>query len=168
MYRDYIHARSPSPLAPHASRTRIRQIHDRIKYDIPEGWRLCGENCFARHSIFYDNLPGYFLLFGIWNRDICYDWDQTKDWAQLLSIPTVPELWRGIFDSRQIQRTIRSLVPVQTEGYVVRTCRSFTLGEFQRVVAKYVRKNHVQTTRHWMTQPVVPNLLAENNHLLQK
>jgi hypothetical protein len=45
------------------------------------------------------------------------------------------------------------------EGYVVRVARNFRFAEFSRVVAKYVRKGHVQTSEFWMNQPVVPNLL---------
>lgn len=162
LYRDYIHARSPSPIAPHPSRSRIKQLHERIRSDIPQGWRFVGENCFAQHSIHYANLPGYFLLFGLWKGDNCASWSETKDWAQLLGLPIVPELWSGIF-TKELEWKISSLDYVQTEGYVVRVVREFRYSEFQRVVGKFVRKNHVRTSKHWMTQPIVENLLADGN-----
>lgn len=161
MYKDYIHARSPSPLTPHASRNRIKQLHDSIKHEIPDTYRLCGENLYAKHSIHYTSLPGYFLIFGIWDGDMCLSWPETELWAELLGLPTVPILWNGIFNNDTFEREIGALVPVQSEGYVVRIEDSFHLSEFGKVTAKYVRKNHVQTSKHWMTQPVVPNLLNE-------
>ncbi len=158
MYRDYIHARSPSPMSPHPSRTRIKQLHDRIRHDIPEGWRICGENLYAKHSIHYRGLPSYFLCFGIYDKDQCLSWDETLEWCTLLDISTVPELYRGPWSPETIMRLYRSdTMWDKCEGYVVRVTRSFKYEEFDKVVAKYVRANHVQTDSHWMFKPVEPN-----------
>jgi hypothetical protein len=157
MYNDHIHARSPMPLVSHPSRNRIKELHDRIKRDIPHGWRICGENCYAKHSIHYENLPGYFLVFGIWNKEICLSWDDTIEWCQLLNLPTVPVLWTGTFTEKQIKQFDTN--NAHTEGYVVRVARSFTFNEFPKVCAKYVRTNHVQTSKHWMLQPIIENTL---------
>jgi hypothetical protein len=43
------------------------------------------------------------------------------------------------------------------EGYVVRIAESFKMDRFQNVVAKYVRKGHVQTSEHWLNEPLVKN-----------
>jgi hypothetical protein len=37
---------------------------------------------------------------------------------------------------------------------------SFDYREFQRKVGKFVRANHVQTSKHWRTSEVSQNLLA--------
>lgn len=63
MYRDKIHARSIDSKN-HPSRHWVKQFHSTIKYNIPKNWRICGENLFAKHSIFYNNLPSFFF-FGI-------------------------------------------------------------------------------------------------------
>lgn len=52
----------------HISRDWLAQFHSSIAYNIPEGWRICGEYLYAKHSIFYENLPSYFLGFSIWNE----------------------------------------------------------------------------------------------------
>ena len=36
------------------------------------------------------------------------------------------------------------------EGYVVRVADSFSYKDFKQSVVKYVRANHVTTTKHWM------------------
>jgi hypothetical protein len=161
MYRDHIHARSMDSLD-HPSRTWVKQLHGSIQYDIPEGWRLCGENMFAKHSIHYANLESYFYLFGVYNAEnMTLSWDETKEWAKLLGLVTVPELWRGVWDEEKVRPlyTGKSVFGNSGEGYVVRLAGSFPWAEHWNYTAKYVRKGHVQTSQFWMNQPVVRNLL---------
>lgn len=88
MYCDHIHARSIDSKH-HPSRTWVKTLHGSIKHEIPEGFRVCGENVYARHSIEYDNLPSYFLVFGIYSpNNTCLSWDDTKEFASLLGLQT--------------------------------------------------------------------------------
>jgi hypothetical protein len=50
LYRDYYHARSLDSNS-HPSQSWARQFHAQISWNIPEGWRVCAENLYARHSI---------------------------------------------------------------------------------------------------------------------
>jgi len=50
----HIHARSLDTL-PHESRSWIKNHLSAILYDLPLGWRICGENLFAKHSTFVSN-----------------------------------------------------------------------------------------------------------------
>jgi RNA ligase len=50
LYRNGLHARSLDSRH-HPSRDWIKAWHGGIAHHIPEGWRLCGENVYARHSI---------------------------------------------------------------------------------------------------------------------
>jgi hypothetical protein len=47
----------------------------------------------------------------------------------------------------------------QSEGYVIRVSDQFVLGDWNTSIAKWVRKNHVQTNEHWMQQEIIPNQL---------
>ena len=79
--RDRIHARSIES-GDHPSRHWVKNLWSRIRYDIPEGWRICGENLQAKHSIGYEDLPSLFLGFSVWNdHNICLSWDETLEWA---------------------------------------------------------------------------------------
>lgn len=166
LYRDGFHARSIDT-APHPSRDWLWGLHRQIGHDIPPGWRLCGENLYAKHSIHYENLPAYFLVFSIWNeKNECLSWDETETWCKLLDLKTVPVLYRDIWDevhTRVIQIDAYNGDPC--EGYVVRVARAFQFKEFKEVVAKYVRKNHVQTHGHWMRQAIETNKLKEDAHV---
>ena len=159
MYRTAIHARSLDSVD-HPSRSWVKALHGQIKYEIPTGWRICGENCFAYHSIFYRHLETYFFVFSIWNENNeALSWDDTEDYCNLFGLRTVPVLFRGEFDIRMIRGFENTLNLDTQEGYVVRNTKSFHYSNFQKNVVKYVRREHIQTDEHWMSKPVVKNLL---------
>ena len=160
--RGYMHARSLE-YDPHPSRSLVKALHARIAFDIPEGWRVCGENIYAEHSIPYKHLESYFQVFSIWNeRNVCLAWDETLEYASLLGLKTVPVLYRGPWDTKLIQGLYSpSYAGDACEGYVVRLAESFRYREFRECAAKYVRAGHVQTHGHWMRAQVVPNKLRE-------
>lgn len=162
MYRDHIHARSLDSRH-HPSRDWIKNFHAKIKYRIPEGWRICGENLYAEHSIRYEELPSYFMAFSIWNEENeALSWDETVEWCEELGIEHVPVLWRGEYDLETIREVEEGLDLDQQEGYVLRTSEGFSYDEFQSSLGKWVRPNHVQTDEHWMHQEVTPNGLADD------
>ena len=160
MARDYMHARSLE-FSTHPSRTFIKAIWSRVAHDIPENFRVCGENVTAVHSIEYHDLASYFYVFNIWHGQNCLSWDETFEYASLLDLPTVPVLYRGVWKEGLIDDLANSLVPERQEGLVFRPTRGFTLREFPRLMAKWVRKGHVQTDEHWMSQPVKFNQLKK-------
>lgn len=158
---DYIHARSLDSKH-HPSRNWVKALHATILADIPEGWRICGENMYAKHSIYYDQLPSYFLVFSIWDsQNQCLSWKDTKEWSLMLGLETVPELYVGEWDETILETlyTGESKCGGIQEGYVVRTFDGFPYEEFQTHITKYVRANHVQTDELWMLKPVEPNKL---------
>jgi predicted kinase len=154
LYPDGLHARSLDS-GHHPSRAWVKALHGRIAGSIPPGWRVCGENMYARHSIAYDALDSWFYAFSVWAGERCLDWDATVRFARRLGVPVPPVLWRGVFDERAV-RALR-VDPARQEGYVVRTVEGFDRAEFAHRVAKWVRPSHVQTDTHWMLAPVVPN-----------
>ena len=79
MYRDHYHARSLDSRH-HPSRDWIKAYHATIRTDIPEGFRICGENLYAEHSIRYDDLETYFEGFSVWNSlNYCLNWFDTQE-----------------------------------------------------------------------------------------
>ncbi|MEE6259997.1 RNA ligase family protein [Plantactinospora sonchi] len=164
MYRDGLHARSLDS-GHHPSRTWVKALHARIAHAVPDGWRVCGENVHARHSIGYQDLESWFFAFSVWAGDRCLDWDTTVRFTRRLGVPAAPVLWRGRFDERVLRRLRLDLT--RQEGYVVRTVDGFTMDEFPRRVAKWVRRDHVRTDAHWMLAPVVENGLGPRAALWQ-
>jgi hypothetical protein len=163
MYSDFYHARSIDGRS-HSSRDWVKNMWGKIRNDIPVGWRICGENLYAQHSIVYEDLLSYFYGFSIWNeRNKCLSWDETLEYFALLGITPVEELYRGVFDERLIRGLYNSKTDWATcEGYVVRLAGEFDYRDFRHSVAKFVRKGHVQTSKHWMHgQRIKPNGLIK-------
>lgn len=147
----------------HPSRTAVRKIAGDIAHLIPKGWRICGENMFAKHSIFYDNLEDYFLVFSIWNeKNVCLSWRDTMEFCKKLNLSTVPVLGFGPWDDFFRKNIEWGLDKESQEGYVVRFYDAFAFEDFDKSIAKFVRKNHVQTDEHWLRQPLVRNLLKND------
>ncbi|MGF7150439.1 hypothetical protein FHS96_004097 [Sphingomonas zeicaulis] len=158
----------------HPSRDWIKAHHARKAADIPPGWRISGEYAYARHSIAYaralgNALPSYFLGFGVWDEgNVLLGWDQTREVFAMLDIVPVPLLYDGPFDEAVLDRIAAGLDPETQEGFVLRDAGPIAYpsgagdaGRFFVGVAKWVRRGHVQTDRHWMQGPVIANELQD-------
>jgi len=157
LYPNYIHARSIDGRN-HPSRNWVKNFWGQICGDIPEGYHICGENMYAKHSIAYDNLPSYFLGFSMWRGLTCLSWDETQEYFELMGIVTPRIIYDGVWDE-QLIRDIKVDTERQ-EGYVVRVTDEFEYRDFRHVVGKWVRKGHIApNAHHWFGQPVVPNKL---------
>ena len=156
----YIHARSLDSNN-HESRNWVKNYLSGVLYDLPENWRICGENLYAKHSIHYHNLRSYFSLFSIWNEtNTCLSWGDTIEWADLLGLNTVPVLYQGIWDEDLAKELYKEVYGNdEMEGFVVRLAGSFSYGNFRKSVGKFVRENHVTCSQHWIKHRVTPNQL---------
>lgn len=126
------HARSLDSVN-HPSRNWAKGLWGRIKHEIPDEWRICGENLYAEHTLHYYDLPSYFMVFPIWNENnFCLSLDETLEWCQLLGLEHVPILWRGTFNLDFIKNF--KVDTERQEGFVVRLTRSFHFDEFNTSV----------------------------------
>lgn len=178
LYTDHLHARSLDTDS-HPSRNWIKQFHATFGYEIPKDYRVCGENVYAFHSIFYTELPSYFLCFGVYTDDnLCLSWDDTLELCELLGVNHVPVIYRGPWDEKLIRSLWKgrgafptfatnaelpiwpdTFQPTDAEGYVVRLASAFPYEQFKTSVGKYVRPNHVTTPTNWLQRDVLPNRL---------
>ena len=163
MYTDHIHARSIDSRH-HKSRDWVKSFWaERCQY-IPKGWRICGENLYAKHSIVYNDLRSYFYGFSIWDENnVALPWYDTLEWFEELEITPVPMIYMGICSEEIIEAVIASIDTKRTEGFVVRTIDEIKYEDFSTKVAKWVRKGHVQTDKHWTAAKIVPNGLLNGD-----
>lgn len=153
LYRDHIHARSLDGRS-HPSRDWVKNLHSRMAHDIPQGWRVCGENLYAVHQIRYRALASYFLGFSVFDSaNHCLSWDETLEWLALLGLAAVPEIYRGPPDPETIHRAWQEYAESTpegiSEGYVARDAGAFHYRQFRERVAKYVRGGFVAGRPHW-------------------
>lgn len=159
IYNDYLHARSIDGRN-HESRNWVKNFASKWQFYLDDDMRICGENVFAQHSIPYYELDSYFLGFSAWKNDERLHWDDTLELFEILGITPVREIYRGSFNEDVIKGLYSDDMWSMSEGYVVTTVKGFKMRDFSTHVAKYVRKNHIQTAKHhWASQIIVPNLL---------
>jgi len=164
MYNDYIHARSLD-FSSHETRSWVKGLWSRMGYNLDDNMRICGENMYAVHSVKYDDLPSYFLMFSIWIDNKCLSWDETVEYAKILGLETVPVIYDGIYDRDKI---IAAFAPYEAknEGYVVRIADEFNYIDFRRSIAKFVRPEFRQAVNnahgHWISKKVEVNELNVN------
>jgi RNA ligase len=161
-------ARTHSGPPSHPSFDGLKAFHATIKYLISNRTQLFGEWCYAKHSIEYSELPGYFLLFnvrdtqfGIWSS-----WEEVECWANEIGAPTVPVLFEGeVSNEKELKGLVESFMNQSSacggirEGVVARVAKQFMDNEFSSSIMKCVRANHVQTSEHWKDQEIIRNKL---------
>jgi hypothetical protein len=124
------------------------------------------ENLYAIHSIEYKNIDRHFYVFAIREKDRWLSWEETKFYASMLDLPTVPEIRietppasRQVFENDFLSLTtgrgsfepfdILTGKPTVMEGIVSRNAEGYAVEDFADNVFKYVRKGHVKTGEHW-------------------
>lgn len=156
-----VYARSVGAMRSTVDRDWVKKKWAEIKNEIQSGWRICGENLYARHSIEYTDLPSYFLGFSVWDeRGLCLSWDDTLDRFDSLGIVPVPTLYDGPYDEDVIRALWSEKDFFVSEGYVVRDAGAFEAKDFSKKVGKFVRLGHVTTSDHWRNRPIVKNGLS--------
>jgi len=164
MYHNKIHARSLDSRS-HITRDWVKNLHSKIKFDIPRSWRICGENLYAKHTIHYKNLPSYFMVHSIWIDDECLSWRDTEEFSTLLNLDMVPKIYQGIWKDSLFENllsTYNSPYSDGVEGYVIRLLNMFSFEKYNQCVAKYVREKHVKIEDiHWFQKMIVINELRK-------
>lgn len=151
-------------------RIPVKDLWARLGHKIPKGFRICGENVSAVHSINYTcKLPSVFLAFSVWENDTCFDWQEGIKLVEMICedaglprdyIKWVPVLYQGVYDLQQIHSSwINQRVKngIESEGYVIRKINSFSIKDFHFNVGKYVRCDHVQTSSNWTREKMKYN-----------
>lgn len=156
--RGFSHARSLDS-KDHWSRHHIKQLAASLYKDIEPGWRICGENMLATHSIEYKNLESFFYVFSVWDEtNTRLSLDEMIEYCDFLDLKMAPIIVRAPFRGMNFVNNL-GLDLTQDEGYVVSNSGRFHYSEAARNLAKFVRLDHVQTDEHWMHGPVRKNTL---------
>jgi hypothetical protein len=140
--RDAVYGRTPrSPTRPWDRPATA--LWAMISYRIPDHWRVCGESMYARRRIPYTDLPGVFLVFGIWDEtDTLLGWDDTVDWANRLELPVVPVLYRGGRLSSARAAWSHLCTPETSEGFVIRYAGRIAADDVPLQMVQWVRPGH--------------------------
>lgn len=134
------------------TRDYAKKFLSNITNDIPEEYRFVFENVHYKHSIYYDNLSTYMYLISIWHNDTCISFDDMMVWAELMDLKIPSIFYRGKFNEEILRNISNNLDTNKIEGYVIRNTNSFLYDDFNKNVAKFVRKDHVNTSKNWINE----------------
>ena len=128
-----------------------QKVWSMVFVNIPDNFRICLEDLTFIHSIKYESIGFPLFIHSIWENDTCLSWKDTIEWQKLICpmVPIVPVIYEGLFNKTQIHKNWEK-IEHESEGYVIRSKESFLRDDFNSNVLKYVRKNHVQTDKHWL------------------
>jgi len=140
------------------SRSWAKNLWSKIKNNIPENMKIFGENLFAKHSIYYPDLKSYFLVFNILKNDKFLNWEEVVDICFILGFETVPVIQHSIkWDADTVKDLWPKISTDKIEGYIVRNTDEFLYDNFSTNVAKFVRKDHVRSDKHWIYEEKIKN-----------
>lgn len=161
---DYVAARN-GIVAQHKSFDLLKAFHKKFCHLIPKDIEIYGEWLYAKHSIHYKDLKAYLQIFGVFDTrtNLWQSWGVVECVADIIGFPTVPVVCR-----EQVFKTEGELISFIVlegdrvieqghEGLVIRNIYPFHDAQFGRFMAKYVRKDHVQTDEHWSQVEIIKN-----------
>lgn len=148
---------------------------------------MYGEWLYAKHTIFYDQLPHYFLEFDVWDRQEQYFLDTPGRGRLLEGLPvvSVPVLYSGpapaglldwigpsLYKSEQWWTRLQELAPdpvracretdpsVLSEGLYVKVEEDGQVRERFKFVRSSFLTTVLDSESHWLDRPILPNQLA--------
>jgi hypothetical protein len=141
---------------------------DALREVLSDRYVLFGEWLYARHTVFYDALPHYFLEFDILDRHTGFFLGTPQRRALLATTPvrSVPVLGARAFD-RLAEVTALLGPSTASTGGVPMEGLYLKVEEEGRVVERYkwVRPEFLQAIldsgQHWADRPIEPNRLAD-------
>lgn len=140
------------------------QNYDKIM-SIPVGYLIYGELCYAVHTIYYDRLPDYFLVFDVLNLETGH-WmsrPERDNFCHDFGFTPVPLVAEGYFNLKELW----DLVPKESafgevaEGIVVKRYRK---KEYLR--GKIVKPEFIKTiddSKHWTKYNIRVNKLQSSS-----
>ena len=202
IYADYLHARSIDSTKDesHHWLERFRNyiapqfFAELNEFTSSKNWRICGENLFYKHTVFYQDLESVFLGYSIWlenkeeaeNKSSSYlsnyalSWQETKTIFDKIGISYPAIIYEGIYDKKNILKNFEKYKKNfenqseeqknrQVEGFVIRLKDSFSYQNFSKSVAKYVCDDfEITTSKHWRYEVKTLNQLKNNQNVWTK
>lgn len=133
-----------------------------LQFSLTPNLIVFGEWCAARHSLDYDALPDWWLVFDVYDREAAKFWSSTRrdDWASCAGLQPIASVNRGRFTLQQLTSLLdRSQSQYRhglMEGIVIRAEQ----GDWLRDRAKLVRPDFTQSIdTHWRKRPIQWNQL---------
>lgn len=124
-----------------------------------------GEWCAARHSVQYQELPDWFMVFDVYDRIRQQFWSVTRrnEWAHRLDLTVPPVVLKRKISTQELTALVPNLhsryADAFAEGVVIRR----DVGDWLVLKAKLVRSGFTQTiAEHWRSRHLVWNKIVSH------
>ena len=129
---------------------------------IPDNLCVYGELMRCVHTIYYDKLPDWFLVFDVYDlkREEYWSWDKVLDLCNKIGLHTVPFIYEGKVN----KDTLKQLMPKEStygniaEGIVVKNYK-------QQLRGKLVKPSFIKDpsfNKHWSKKTATYNKLVSD------
>lgn len=130
--------------------------------EISKNTILYGELMWAKHTVFYNALPDYFIAFAWGNRKTgeLYHRDDMVELCEKIGIEYAPEVARGVFNKEELFDLIPKISNFgddPAEGLVIENLKNRTRG---KLVREEFQKSMDQSG-HWIHKRVTSNKLKD-------
>jgi ATP-dependent RNA circularization protein (DNA/RNA ligase family) len=138
-----------------------------IKYDqimsVPPGHLIYGELCYVVHTIYYDKLLDYFLVFDILNSRTGHWMSRVErdNFCHDFGFTPVPLITEGYFNLEDLWNLVpkKSAFGDTAEGIVVKRYRKKEYLRGKIVKPEFIK--HMEEHEHWMHQELKKNLVRK-------
>jgi ATP-dependent RNA circularization protein (DNA/RNA ligase family) len=123
-----------------------------------------GEWCAARHSLDYEFLPDWWLVFDVYNRATGQFWSTARRnaWAADLGLVTVPQVHSGHVDMHRLRELVHATHSQFRQGYVEGLIVRRENSDWLERRAKLVRADFTQAIEtHWRNRSLKWNRVAQ-------
>lgn len=133
--------------------------HEENLRRIPNGYTIFGEWLYAKHTVFYNKLPDYWLLFDIFDgKEFIFlndDWSDVMEEIDLWGAPRLELGWFTIDNLKRIAQREKSIYGDRIEGFVVKNYE-------KQIFMKFVNREFdidLEENEHWLKKPLERNEL---------
>lgn len=138
-------------------------LHEEALMRLAENHILFGEWCAAKHAIAYDGLPGWFVVFDVYDRrsGLFLSTNRRNEIGASLGFPVVPRIYSGHLSLQELKDLLVTATSCfrigWPEGFVVRKeSQDWLEGR-----AKLVRADFLQAIGpHWSSSKIIWNRVA--------
>lgn len=125
---------------------------------IPDGYTLFGAWMYAKHTIYYDRLPDYWLYFDVFNGDeFIFLTDEWSEITENIDLWAVPHIGIGRYTLKSLKEIAdykqKSVYGDRMEGFVVKNYE-------KQIFMKFVKREFdidLEESKHWLKQPLEIN-----------
>lgn len=135
----------------------LAQHHYALTDHLQPDWILFGEWCAARHSLDYDNLPDWFVVFDVYDRSEQKFWscERRNALAEKIGLAVVPTLHQGKMTLDALKELLNSASSHYRQGTPEGIVMRHDSTDWCEARAKLVRADFAQSIEeHWRSRAI--------------